>query len=118
MAESLVSHCILMSSFSERAPEMPEEKREFLKSSATNRSYETGPVKVKFGRAAASLFDHSSLAPCGEISIHGKGPPVMAGLCGLETGCNLRGYTSMGSSLSSGWIKILVRVRFGGFQWS
>jgi hypothetical protein len=49
MAEWLVEHCVLMSSFSERAPEMPEEKRNFLKSSATNRSYETGPVKIKFG---------------------------------------------------------------------
>ena len=58
MAESFVSHCILMSSFSERAPEMPEEKRNFLKSSATNRSYETGPVKVKFGCAAARFFEH------------------------------------------------------------
>ena len=79
MAGSLVSHCILMSSFSERAPEMPEEKRNFLKSSAPNRSYETGPVKVKFGRAAANLFDHSSLAPCGKVSIHGKRPAGYGG---------------------------------------
>ena len=123
MAESLVAHCILMSLFSECAPEMPEEKREFLKSSAANRSYETGPVKVKFVCAAASLFEHSRLAPSGKLSIHCRSLTHSR----LATGGRIEHFvgkardsamTPYWLSSSLGCIKILVRVRFGGFQWS
>jgi hypothetical protein len=58
MGDSLVSHCIVMPSFSDRAPEMPEEKRYFPESPAVNRPYQAGPVKVKFGGTTARFFEH------------------------------------------------------------
>jgi hypothetical protein len=47
-----------MSSFSECAPEMPEEKWDFCKSAAANCRYETTSVEVKLGGAAATVFEH------------------------------------------------------------
>jgi len=46
---------VLTQSFSHRAPEVPEEKRDFLESSDANRPYEAIAVKVEFGDSAGRL---------------------------------------------------------------
>jgi len=47
---------VLTQSFSQRAPEVPEEKRDFLESPNANRPYEAIAVKVRFGDSAARLL--------------------------------------------------------------
>ena len=48
----------LAQSFSQRAPEVPEERGDSLESPGANRPYKATAVKIDFGRTAASLLKH------------------------------------------------------------
>jgi hypothetical protein len=60
----------LTQSFSQRAPEMPEEKGDFLESPNANRPYEAIAVKVQFGGTAARLLEHSFSTSVGKKGVH------------------------------------------------
>ena len=59
-----------MLSFSERAPEVPEEKRYSLKSPGANRPYEAITIKVKFGGTAARFSEHCFCNSAGKRGRH------------------------------------------------
>ena len=60
----------LTQSFSQRAPEMPEERGDSLKSPGANRPHVTIAVKVKFGATAARLLEHCFSTSAGKKGVH------------------------------------------------
>jgi hypothetical protein len=60
----------LAQSFSQRAPEVPEERGDSLKSPGANRPCEAIAVKVKFGRTTARLLEYCFSTSAGKKGVH------------------------------------------------